>query len=116
MCSSSFYNNFRSFQIYSCQTSKLGEGLSICLGQPATLPQRCLPTEAEVYNATVHKRQEFNLNSNTYNKSKTDIYNEVAEEIITLWVVKGNLPTLPEQTVVRKVTKVCDNAKAILKI
>ena len=88
-------------------------------GQPAPLPDKCLQTEADVYNATVHKRQEFNLESNTYNNSgisKTDIYKEVAKDIITFWVVKGNLPTLPEQTVVRKITKVCDNAKAILKI
>ena len=70
-----------------------------CLGQPAPLPDKCLPTEADVYNATVHKRQEFNLYSN--NNSKTDIYKEVAK---------------PEQTFVRKVTKVCDNAKSILKI
>ena len=67
-----------------------------CLGQPASLPQKSLPTEADVYNATVHKRQEFNLNLN--NNSKTDIYKEVAK---------------PEQTFVRKVTKVCDNAKVL---
>ena len=90
-----------------------------CLGQPAPLPDKCLPTEADVYNAIVHKRQEFNLKSNTYSNSeitKTEIFKEVAKDIITLWVVKGNLPNLPEQTVVRKITEVCDNAKAILKI
>ena len=90
-----------------------------CLGQPAPLPQKYLPTEAEVYNATVHKRQELNLHSNNFSNSllpKSVIYKEIAHELISLWVGQGNLPTLSEQSVILKIQKLCDRAKAILKV
>ena len=90
-----------------------------CLGQPAPLPQKYLPTEAEVYNATVHKRQELNLLSNNFSNSllpKSEINKRIAQELISLWVGKGNLPTLSEQSVILKIGKLCDRAKAVLKV
>ena len=90
-----------------------------CLGQPAPLPQKYLPTEAEVYNATVHKRQELNLLSNNFSNSllpKSEINKRIAQELISLWVGKGNLPTLSEQSVIFKIGKLFDRAKAVLKV
>ena len=90
-----------------------------CLGQPAPLPQKYLPTEAEVYNATVHKRHELNQHSNKFSNSllpKFEIYKKISQELISLWVGKGILPTLSEQSVILKIQKLCDRAKAMLKV
>ena len=90
-----------------------------CLSQPAPLHQKYLPTQAEVYNATVHKRQELNLHSNNFSNSlltKSEIYKKISQELISLWVGKGKLPTLSEKSVILKIQKLCKRAKAMLKV
>ena len=70
-----------------------------CLGQPAPLPSTCLPTEADIYNAAVYTRQQMEIKSNNFNRaliSKHVVNKKVADEVISPWKNKGNLPTVQE--------------------
>ena len=58
------------------------------LGQPAPLSQKKLPTEAEVYNAIVHKKQQWQIENNNFSTAALPMANikrEVAIEVINLW-------------------------------
>ena len=90
-----------------------------CLGQPAPLPELSLPTEAEVYNYIGYVKQQIQLKNNNFSNSsisESDIFKRVANDVISIWSFKGNLPTIGEKQVIRKVQQVKQKGKDLLKI
>ena len=89
-----------------------------CLGQPAPLPLNQLPIEAEVYNAILYKKQQWHIEHDQFSVNAVNINvirKEVAQDVINLWKTKGNLPTMLEICVIRKIKKLHEKGQDMLK-
>ena len=80
----------------------------ICHAGLATeLPRNVLPKEIDIYNYLKFLQGQ--------GQSLINIANSIAEEVVEIWTEKGNLPTITEQAVAKKVKEIHKRGKNFMK-